>query len=384
MTESLIPERPIIVSPSLAASIGLEEAILLQHLEALLALGPREHRNGYYWTSTQLCTLGEQLPFWSPAALRRILHKLHDLGLVLVNRFPDTENQLIELAINQQVATTQPTLAAGTRTAAPRTVAQQPASQAGNSSPLGAQRIAANWRPERAILEQLAQQGIDHSFVEEIIDEFVFYWRERNEASHAWSSKFLKHVTRSWQTHQHRLHESAAKLVLANNPVPDSHYADAKQWQPSPDAVEILERMGINKNFIDDAVAEFVLYWQERKEAQTTWNSKFVNHVKRQWARFTHTLKHDTEPRPINDSWVPDHEVFDVLTIANIDSQFARELIPEFVLFWRDKNELHHSWNTKFLQHVKYSWARRNTQQAGSKGDAFERLTDRSWAADLV
>jgi hypothetical protein len=365
MTESLIPERPVIVSPSLAASIGLEEAILLQHLESVLALGMGETRDGYHWTTTQLSTLTQQLPFWTTAALRRILNNLVDLGMVLVKTMPKDENQTLELTINQQVRYQRH---------------NQPSSQATPSASLGAQRISANWRPDRAILDQLNQQGIDLKFVEANIDEFVFYWRERNEASHAWSSKFLQHVSRRWQTHQHHLQEAAVKLVT-----PPKHQTPiAKQWQPSPDAVEILERMGINRNFIDDAVAEFILYWQERKEAQSTWNSKFVNHVKRQWARFTHTLKHDTEPRPITEQWKPDHEVFDVLTIANIDSQFARNLIPEFVLFWRDKNELHHSWNTKFLQHVKYRWARRNDNQTGAKGDTFERLTDRSWAADLI
>ena len=73
-----------------------------------------------------------------------------------------------------------------------------------------------------------------------------------------------------------------------------------------------------------------------------------------------------------------------MLAIANIELQFARDLIPEFVLFWRDKNELHHSWNTKFLQHVKYRWVRRNQDHPNAKGDAFERLSDRSWAADLI
>ena len=65
----------------------------------------------------------------------------------------------------------------------------------------------------------------------------------------------------------------------------------AKSWSPSEDALEILLRMGIHQNFIDDAIPEFVLYWQERGEAQATWNSKFVAHIKRQWARYTHTLK---------------------------------------------------------------------------------------------
>ena len=36
MNDSLLPERPIQVSPSLAAAIGLEQAILLQQIEAML------------------------------------------------------------------------------------------------------------------------------------------------------------------------------------------------------------------------------------------------------------------------------------------------------------------------------------------------------------
>ena len=44
----------------------------------------------------------------------------------------------------------------------------------------------------------------------------------------------------------------------------------------------------------------------------------------------------------------PDHEVFDVLAIANIEEQFAKELVPEFMMYWRDKNELHHSWKSYY------------------------------------
>ncbi len=40
---SLIPERQLVFSPGLAATIGLEETILLQHLQVLL-----EHRDALY------------------------------------------------------------------------------------------------------------------------------------------------------------------------------------------------------------------------------------------------------------------------------------------------------------------------------------------------
>ena len=75
--------------------------------------------------------------------------------------------------------------------------------------------------------------------------------------------------TRRWQTHQQHLHAAANSINETNN----ASNSIEKQWQPSPDAIEILGWASIG--LIDDAVAEFVLYWQERKEGQNTWNSKF-------------------------------------------------------------------------------------------------------------
>ena len=103
MSESLIPERPVIVSPSLAASIGLEEAILLQHLDSISVLGKVQQRDHFLWISTTLAQQAEQLPFWKPAAIRRILHSLVDLGILLVDKMPNDDQQIIELAVNQQL-----------------------------------------------------------------------------------------------------------------------------------------------------------------------------------------------------------------------------------------------------------------------------------------
>lgn len=46
---SLIPEQPLLFSPTLAATIGLEEAILLQVLDGWLREGETEERNGFRW-----------------------------------------------------------------------------------------------------------------------------------------------------------------------------------------------------------------------------------------------------------------------------------------------------------------------------------------------
>ncbi|NNL56952.1 MAG: hypothetical protein HKO71_04320 [Pseudomonadales bacterium] len=406
MNHSLIPERAVLVSPSLAASIGLEEAILLQHLEncCQLAQGMPGHdlnsnqqqteagadatelAAGYQWARGSLQALAVQLPFWAPASLRRILQSLVDLGMLVLNTFPQREDQVFAFAINQ------PSFGRDSKAHVPR---QPPVGQAHNQG-LGGQRITAQWQPSEALITQLQQQGVDPDFSLASVDEFVLYWRERNEISHSWSSKFLQHVSRRWQQEQQREQDRKLRVQREASQLPANSQGMQTGWQPSLDAIEILLRMGINQNFIDDAVPEFVLYWQERGDAQTTWNSKFVTQVKRQWARYTHALKHDTEPVPMRDGWQPDHEVFDVLAIANIDQEFARQLIPEFMMYWRDKNELHHSWNTKFLQYVKHQWSRNyqakeqsNHARAGQTGEKrrtrdrtlLEDLTDRSWAS---
>ena len=361
MTANLIPENPLLFSPSLASTIGLEEAILIQHIDSLISAIKTGSNKNCHHLKVSLNDLSFKLPFWKPSVIHRILQNLIELGIISLEPLPTDETQQIEIKINYSQKSKK---------------FDEKNKEIASNHILGVQKIPENWRPDENIVQKLKLQRIEEKFILENVDEFVLYWRERNQASHSWGSKFMQHITRRWQKNQ-----------IYNNPT--SHESTnnikiEKEWQPNSDALEILERMGINRNFIDDAIPEFILYWRERNEAKNTWNSKFVNHVKRQWAKFTHTLKHDTDPKPMTEYWKPDVEVFDILEIANIDLQFAREIIPEFILFWRDKNELHHSWNTKYLQHVKYRWSRRNTEKIDSKGDAFERLSDRSWASDLI
>lgn len=155
---------------------------------------------------------------------------------------------------------------------------------------------------------------------------------------------------------------------------------------PSADALEILERNEVARHFIDDAVPEFVLYWREHNPKQKALNSKFIQHIRRQWARYSSSLAHDTEPQRIAANWQPTEDVFDILQMSHIDTQFALELVPSFVLYWKDSNQLYASWNTKFLQHVKYHWAKRNELQThgGQQGSsATGRSRDRSLSDDL-
>ncbi|MGB5324997.1 MAG: DnaT-like ssDNA-binding domain-containing protein [Pseudomonadales bacterium] len=385
MSDSVLPERAIPLSPSLAASIGLEEAILLQHLQFYASVCKPagqihdEPHSGAAFSNCSLELLVEQLPFWPAPTIKRILQTLVELGMLVLEQMPRAEQEIFHFRLDTGTAVK------GNRSG-PRTAVQHGAN-------LGGARILPNWQPEKSLLEKLAQSGVPAKFSLGEVAEFVLYWQERNEISYSWSSKFMQHVTRRWQQQLQSSAEQDARLARLSG---GANKGMHKGWRPSEDAIEILQRMGINLNFIDDAIPEFVLHWQEAGVEQKTWNSRFVTHIKRQWAKYTHAMANDTEPAPIEASWQPDQRVFDVLELANIDAAFATQLVPEFVMYWRDKNELHHSWNTKFLQYVKHQWARNyrmNSYGENKKLDGtgekrrtrdrtiVEDLSDRSWAS---
>ena len=211
------------------------------------------------------------------------------------------------------------------------------------------------------------------------------YWRDRRQARFSWGNAFYKHVLKEWRHEQTR--KGARELASTMSP----------QWLPSADALEILGNVGISHSFIEDAIPEFVLYWRERGVVHGAWNTKFIEHIRRQWAKYTASFGLDDTPRRIADGWQPSADCFEILQLAEIDEAYARSKVPEFVLYWKDSEQVKASWNTVFLQFIKQDWARRlkqgghdeklygedqtiaGTQQQKIR-EKFERIADRSWA----
>jgi hypothetical protein len=383
---SLIPERPIVISASLATTIGLEEAVLLQVLNDAVTFAEGRETQGYHWHKLSYSELQNLLPFWDQQTLQRVSHSLRDKGIILLESTALQPSDYLAFAMNET-----PTTSPSPALKKPAVAAQTPLQPARAGS--AARVLADDWQPDEDLLQLLAlNHTIPRAFALQQREDFVLYWRDRQQVSHSWPSKFRQHVLREWRFQQSREATSAQQQLQTN----DINGA----WQPSDDALDILYRAGISRDFIEDAIPEFVLYWRERGEAHSTWNSKFIAHIRRQWAKFTKTVEMDYEPREIAANWQPSEDVYDILKLANIDHDFARQLVPEFVLFWRDTQQIQRSWNTKFLQHVKYQWATRHHmenryarqsiahQPAGAthefKHSPFKQLTDRSWAAGIV
>lgn len=331
---------------------------MLQGLHERMRLAKAQLMDGYKWYSFTKTELDESFPFWQAGDVQRIANSLKDKGIVLLGVESYLISKILKLALNEKFV----------QAVEPAVPPQQPAPQK------GAGMIAPDWRPGSETLKQLRQQGIAASFAEESLPEFVRYWRERNEAHHSWDSKYLKWVVRRW-----REEETVFAAKQRSSSLPD-------EWYPSEDAFEILERAGVGRTFCEEAIAEFILYWREKGESSNTWNSKFVQHVRHQWARVSNALLYDTEPRAIPQQWQPSADVYDILRMANIDVSFAEKLVPEFVLYWRENKQLHTSWNSKFLQHVKYHWAKRHHMKVKNDKDNMgfiERHTDKSWREGL-
>ena len=378
---SLIPEKPIVISPTLAATIGLEETVLLQVLQECLTHGSPVQSSGFDWVTISGAKLLGLMPFWNEDDIRRLSACLHEKGLLLIGGGPFSAQLDFRFAFNELAAAQQPTH----RATQPK--AQAPAQAAPQTTmPHSAKTIGGSWQPSQDALRQLAQLGVTKDFAQQQIPQFVAYWRERNVPRHSWESKYIKEVWRQWQQAESTSHRRSREVSVTG------------EWQPSQDALDLLiEKGGINPNFVDDAVPEFILYWRDRGDVSSTWNSKFIQHVRRQWQFYTGMMEQDTMPRAMPAQWQPKESVYDVLQMANIDRQFAQQAIPEFVLYWQENGTPQSSWSTKFLQYVKRQWARHNQPQSASGTDGkqqgsyskgrirdrniIDALSDRSWAS---
>lgn len=364
---SIVPEQPLVFSPGLAATIGLEEAILLQQLGSLFAHRQPRPGDGFAWLTVERDFLLRQLPFWTPTDLHRITRSLADKGVILMQSPPLHSHGELVFALNEPAQQ-------------PQQAKRRP--QDPPPGPARAGQLPPNWSPSEDLLQLLAlNHNIPRQFAIDQLEDFIFYWRERGEPNHAWENKYRQHVISSWRRQQQL---EAEAFRIEHSPELDNH------WRPSRDALEIMLRSGVERDFIDEAIPEFILYWRERGTAPRELNSKFIQHIRIQWAKYTSSMTHSTEPRRISEDWQPDADVFDILRLSHIDEDFARGLLPEFIIYWRDSNQAHTSWNSKFLQHVKFHWAKQHRiEQAGHSHDEGQgshrtgRTRDRSLADDL-
>lgn len=86
MSRLLINESPVMIIPSLAAKIGLNEAVVLQQIHYWLGISNHEIAERT-WVYNTYEDWQKQLPFWSVSTIKRTIRSLEMLGLLISDNF---------------------------------------------------------------------------------------------------------------------------------------------------------------------------------------------------------------------------------------------------------------------------------------------------------
>ena len=127
----------------------------------------------------------------------------------------------------------------------------------------------------------------------------------------------------------------------------------SKLWRPSEDVIEILARSGMDSDFIEELIPEFIIYWSERADVLVSYNSKFIEHARLKWAQHSAEIKTKTNPTIISEDWRPSQDCIDIIEMAGIDNNFIEESLPEFKLYWKEDGRASVSWDSKFINFIK-------------------------------
>ncbi|MDG2019842.1 MAG: DnaT-like ssDNA-binding domain-containing protein [SAR86 cluster bacterium] len=314
-------DSKITFSKEIASTLGLEEAILVEFLKSSKTDKPVSFNQ-----------ISQELNFWNKEKLTLLLENLLKVGLVS-NVMHQGSMHFIFKKTNQKIELNKEN----------------------------------KWIPDKEVLDQITEYGIPEDFANLQIDDFKKLSEEKNETSNNWGIKFLRFVIKKW-----RFKEAEDNKKKKTKPI-------AKDWSPDDDAIEILIKSGVNEDFIDKEIAEFILYWSERKEESDIWNSKFIAHIRRQWGRFKDVKENDNLPSKMTSEWNPNQDFFDILELTEITKEFAENAKPEFIMYWKETGQSLTSWNSKFLQHVKFHWEKTNKGQTPQISQQIDRRIESSW-----
>jgi hypothetical protein len=271
--KDLFPEKPILVYPTLAASIGLEEATMLSMLDDMTRHKEGMASQGMQWYHLSEKTLKNHITFWDARDIQRTSQRLRDLGLILVRSAPFMQSLVIDFAFNLQSKSNGAQLVSHNHSQSRQPMAR-PSAQINTNA--GASIIAANWQPDVETLIGLGQLNIPEHFAREQVPEFVNYWRETGETQRAWGSKFIQHAKRQWTFHTTKMARQNRAATLPNG------------WQPSKDLQTQIANEGIPITFSDKILNKFRLYHQKSGTTHINWDMPFFSWVKDAWQ------KHDT------------------------------------------------------------------------------------------
>ena len=156
-----------------------------------------------------------------------------------------------------------------------------------NNLNAGRRKLGNSWAPSIQAFEVLGMGKINKEFIESKVHEFKMYWLEKNQVRDNWNVLFVDFIRREW-----------VKENSENKGLP---VCIDENWSPSSDAFDILELANVSKNDALKHLKEFILYWKENGTALRSWNSKFVDFVKRKELIGSYEEKHDKKTHRHNE-----------------------------------------------------------------------------------
>lgn len=153
-------DRYIVISTARAQTLGLEESILMQVLtdSTILAYTPAN------WYELDLVAVNKMIPFWTNETLYKVFNNLVDMNLIIT----DTPTQPDRLRYN--------------------ILENRRNSNTNNNDD--------SWKPSDDLYLELKNMGIDKTFVDSKIEEFITYWAGRSSPSNSWNTKFRSFILR--------------------------------------------------------------------------------------------------------------------------------------------------------------------------------------------
>ncbi|MFC7685304.1 hypothetical protein [Ureibacillus sp. GCM10028918] len=79
----LIDESPLLILPTLAKKVGLNEAIILQQIHFWNGIS-KNNREGHTWVYKTVEEWHVEFPFWSKSTIERTLKRLEEQQLIVV------------------------------------------------------------------------------------------------------------------------------------------------------------------------------------------------------------------------------------------------------------------------------------------------------------
>ena len=160
----------------------------------------------------------------------------------------------------------------------------------------------------------------------------------------------------------------------------DNNSAD---WKPSQATLQKLTKHGLEMPEIDLLLRKFKEHPDYKKDAR---NTRFVKFA---MLRAGQGLATVTPEQPIPIDWWPSKETIEaVVSRTGITENEISDLVPEFVLYWRERGDLATSWNQKFLQFSEYRASHRIPTPISAdwqpSEDAVRLLTLRGMSANQI